>query len=143
MHSVVFSAQPVYSVRIENTSAFTVDPNKGNILSFYAPMFPKAANARIEAAGFVSPIIITSTNPELAIQQIADQISLGTGHLMGKHSNSITDATAKPNYILAANSNWASITLLFVPKGNDMYAVICRYRFERKESSQPPQPDSG
>ncbi len=130
--------QPVYTIQLRATASFTPDTNEGDTLRFYAPRFPPDVKLQFAALGYSMPIAIRSNDPALAIQEIADQIAVATREPLGKYADSISAAASKPNFLLAAHSERASVVLLLVPKGEDRYALICSYRFQRMPSQPVP-----
>lgn len=132
--------EAIYSIQLTTTPHLTIQSEYKKLsLSPLSENASKALNRtktrKIIAADYASEILIKTTEPNMALQDILGQITEQTGLMLSAVMNTTLDKIA-PVATLQGLSDTSVINLLLTPKEPDLYILTCSYAiFTRSEGS--------
>lgn len=129
----VFAQEPIYQFSFENTDNMTFPADK-NITIYPAservkPMLESNLQKKIKAADHVSGIMVKTENPDIAIQEIMNQVSEKTGEKLGRIWNSVLKK-ADPTRILMGASKSTTWHFVLSPVPDGDYVLTISYLIE-------------
>ena len=129
-----FAQEPIYKFSFDDTANakflgerdVTIFP-----LSDRAkPILNKNRGRDVQAADYISGIVVKTENPDIAAQEIFNQLSEKTGETIGRSFNSIT-SKANPTQILMGYSKTSVWNLVLSPHPEGNYVLTISYLIEK------------
>lgn len=135
-----FAQEPVYRFSFDDTGNFTISGDKMVVIypasEQAKPILESNLQKKIKAANHVSGIMVKTSNSDLAIQEIMNQVSEKTGENIGRiWSSSLTKAN--PTQILMGANKSATWFFVLSPAPDGDYVLTISYIIEEKDNGQP------
>lgn len=132
-----FAQEPVYQFSFDDTDNMTFAGNK-NVTIYPAservkPMLESNLQKKIKAADHVSGIVVKTENPDMAIQEIMNQVSAKTDMKLGRIWNSNLKK-ADPVRILMGASKSTTWYFVLSPSPDGDYVLTISYLIEETEN---------
>lgn len=134
----VFAQNPVYRFSFEDTDTMTFAGTKSvtifPVSERAKPILESDLQKKVKAADHISGIMVNTENPDLAIQEIMNQVSEKTGEKIGRIWNSNLNKANPTRILMGANK---STTWYFVlsPAQDGNYTLTISYLIEEKNNS--------
>lgn len=132
-----FAQKPVYQFSFDDTDTMTFTENKSvtifPVSERAKPMLEGNLQKKIKAADHISGILVKTDNPDMAIQEIMNQVSEKTGEKLGRIWNSKLKKADPARILMGANK---STTWYFVlsPAPDGDFVLTISYLIEEKNN---------
>lgn len=132
-----FAQEPVYQFSFDDTETMTFAGNKS--ITIYPlserakPTIESSLQKKVKAASHISGIMVTTKNPDMAMQEIMNQISEKTGVQLGGIWSSVLK-NAEPTRILMGASKSTTWYFVLSPAPDGDYVLTISYLIEEKNN---------